>query len=45
MCSTMIRADTTTKVYTLKELVLIDTLITEFNDKFYIPEIQNWYLI
>ena len=41
MCSTMLRNYTTAKLYTWKDIVLIDTLIREFNNNFYILEIQK----
>ena len=41
MCSTIIRAGTNGKVYTWKDLVLLETYITEFHEKFYIPAIPK----
>ena len=41
MCSTFPRSDTTTKVYTRKELVLLETPITEFNEQLYIIAIKK----
>ena len=45
MCSTVPMADTAKKLYTRKELVSLETYITEFNEKFYITSIRNWHLI
>ena len=45
MCSTDISSITPGKVYTQKELVLLETLISEFHNKYYIPDIQKWHLI
>ena len=33
--------DKSTKIYTRKELVMMETTISEFNTSFYIPSIQN----
>ena len=41
MYYTIISSVTTVKVYTQKELVLLETLISEFHSKYYIPEIKN----
>ena len=41
MCSTGISSVTPWKVCTQKELVLLETLISEFHHKYYIPEIQK----
>ena len=41
MFSTVPRTDTTVRIYTCNEPVLLETSITEFHGKFYIPEIQK----
>ena len=41
MCSTDLSSATPGRVYTLKELVLLETLISEFHEKYYITEIQK----
>ena len=41
MCSTDINSVTPGKLYTQKEFVLLETLIPEFHDQYYIPEIQK----
>ena len=41
MCSTNISSVTPGKLYTQKELALLENLISEFHNKFYIPEIQK----
>ena len=41
MCSTDISYLTPVKVYTQKEIVLIETLISKFHKKNYKPEIQK----
>ena len=41
MCSTMSITGMTVKVHTQKDLVLLDVLITEFHEKFYILAIQK----
>ena len=41
MCFTMPSSDTTDKVHTSKELVLLEKFITEVREKFYIPAIQK----
>ena len=45
MCSTVTTSDMTSKVYTQKEVVLLETSITEFHEKFYIPSIKKWNFI
>ena len=41
MCSTMHSTEMTEKLYTRKDLVLLETLIKEFHEKFYIPGIKK----
>ena len=41
MCSTDISSITPGKVYTRKELVLLETLISEFYEKYYTTAIQK----
>ena len=41
MCSTGHSSVTHGKVYTCKDLVLLETLMSEFNNKYYITEIQK----
>ena len=41
MCSTDLSSISLIKLYTWKELVLIETLISEFHEKYYTPEIQK----
>ena len=41
MCSTVSETDTTEKIYTQKELVLLETYITTFYYKFCVMEIQK----
>ena len=44
-CSTMHITDISTKLYTRKDIVLLETPITEFYESVYIPEIQKWHYI
>ena len=41
MCSTDISSVTTDKVYTRKDLVLLETSISQFPEKYYTPETQK----
>ena len=41
MCSTVPSYDVISKLYTQKELVLIETPIKSFHEKFYIPALQK----
>ena len=41
MCYTIPSADNTEKNYTLKELVLLETYISEFHEELYVPKIQK----
>ena len=41
MCSTYISSVTPVKLYTRKEFILLETLISEFHSKYYIPAIQK----
>ena len=41
MCSTVPGTDTTKKLYTRKEILLLETSIKYFHEKFYIIEIQE----
>ena len=42
MCSTDLSSVTPRKLYTQKELVLLETLRSYFQEKYYITVIQNW---
>ena len=41
MCEQESSPDKSTKIYTRKELVMMETTIYDFHTTFYIPEIQN----
>ena len=41
MCKQESSSDTSTKIYTRKELVMMETKIYDFNTSFYIPAIQK----
>ena len=41
MCSTVPQIYTRAKLYTHKELALLETFIVEFHKKFYMPAIQK----
>ena len=41
MCKQESSPDKSTKIYTRKELVMIDTTISDFHTSFYIPTIQK----
>ena len=41
MCKQESSSDNYAKIYTRKELVMMETTISEFNTSFYIPSIQN----
>ena len=41
MCYTGTETYTNTELYKQKELVLLDTFIADFHEKFYIPKIQK----
>ena len=41
MCSTVPRTGPTAKLYTRKDIVLLETYITEFHDKLYIISIKK----
>ena len=41
MCRTNFISATPGKIYTQKEIVLLENLISEFHNKYYIPEIQK----
>ena len=45
MFHTTPRYDANAKVYTRKDIVLLETPITEFYESVYIPEIQKWHYI
>ena len=41
MCKQEYLPDTSTKIYTRKELVMMDTTVSDFHTSFYIPAIQK----
>ena len=41
MCEQEYPTDSSTKIYTRKELVMMETTISDFRTSFYIPDIQN----
>ena len=41
MCEHKYSSDNFTKIYTRKELVMMETTISEFHTRYYIPAIQN----
>ena len=41
MCNQESSSDESTKIYTIKELVMMETNISDFNTSFYIPAIQK----
>ena len=41
MCKQESSPDSSTKIYTIKELVMMETTISNFHTSFYIPAIQN----
>ena len=45
MCEQESLPDTSTKIYTRKELVMMETTISDFRTSFYIPAINNWPFI
>ena len=41
MCKQESLPDSSTKIYTIKELLMMETTISDFHTSFYIPAIQN----